>query len=254
MLDLGLAQRRLQIQDLPTGNILCIKHFYPKTGRFLGQLSLQQRRERPAVLLSGVPLLEPWIRLQLRKVQHLADGFPLFLLVGRDIDVAILGKEGPAGRGGEVVIAHERGLLAADEEIGRHPAHEGHDAVQQGHVDELPLPRALPVEQGCHHGEGRVEAAHGVADGKARAQGIQALVAVHGHLARKALDDLVVGGFQGIGPRLAEAGNGAVDESRVELRQGPVVQAQPLHDAGAEVLHHHIRVLREPPEQVLALG
>ena len=34
----------------------------------------------------------------------------------------------------------------ADEEIGGHPAHEGHDGVQQSHVDLLAHTRPLPVE------------------------------------------------------------------------------------------------------------
>ena len=70
---------------------------------------------------------------------------------------------------------------------------------------DCPLPGALPVEEGSHHGEGRIQPAHRVADREARAQGVQALVAIDRHLAGKTLDDLVICGLEGIRPRLAEA-------------------------------------------------
>ena len=254
MPDLRLAQGRLEIQDLSTGNILRIEYIYPETGRFLAKPGLQQRRELPSVLLTGVPLLEARIRLELGNRQHVTDGLPLLLLVGGDVDVPVLRAEGATGGRREVVVPHESRLLSTDEQIGRHPPHERHDAVQQGHVDELALARALSVEEGRHHGEGRVQATHRVTDREAGPERIQSLVAIHRHLARQPLDDLVVGGLQGVGPRLTEARDGAVDQLGIELRQRRVAQAQAVHDAGAEVLHHHVGVLHQAAEERLALG
>ena len=146
------------------------------------------------------------------------------------------------------------GLLAGDEQVGRHPAHERHDGIQQGDVDALALAGALPVEQGRHEGEGGVEAAHGVAHREPGAQGVQAFVAVDGHLPGQALDDLVVGRLQGVRAGLAEAGDGAVDQLRVQCGQDLVAQAQAVHDAGAEVLHQDVGVQDQLLEQVLAFG
>ena len=69
---------------------------------------------------------------------------------------------------------------------------------------------------------------------------------------RQALDDLVVGRLEGIGPGLAEAGDGAVDQPRVDLGQHRVAQAQAVHDARPEVLHQHVGVLPPALEDLLA--
>jgi hypothetical protein len=48
----------------------------------------------------------------------------------------------------------------------------------------------------------------------------------------------------------AIAGDGAVDEPRVEGRQGVVVDAQSLGDAGPKTLHHHVGTLGERQEGI----
>ena len=77
------------------------------------QIGYRQRSHCHSEIRQGaihlLPFLEPGVGLELRNVQHVADGLPLLLLVGRDVDVAILGAKGPAGRGRKVVIAIRTG-------------------------------------------------------------------------------------------------------------------------------------------------
>ena len=52
---------------------------------------------------------------------------------------------------------------------------------------------------------------------------------------------------------MAEAGDGDQDDARVEVPQAFVAEAHALHDAGAEVLQHDVRLLDERSKDLLAL-
>ncbi len=94
--------------------------------------------------------------------------------------------------------------------------------------------------------------AHGVrnriTDAQRRAFGI----ARHAHRARHALDDLIVSRSMGQRTVIAESGNGAVDEARIDFEQRLRAQAQAIHDARAEVFDQHVRVGRELAQDLLA--
>src|SRR6185437_9092922 len=51
-------------------------------------------------------------------------------------------------------------------------------------------------------------------------------------------------------PGLAEAGNRAVDQTRIARAKHRVVDPQPLGDARAEFLDHHVGPLRHPQEDL----
>ncbi len=110
------------------------------------------------------------------------------------------------------------------------------------------------MEESGHDGEGAVHATYGVADGEARPERVQTLVAIDGHLAGKSLDDLVVCGLVRIGACGAKPGDGAEDDLRIDLGDHFVADAQAIHDARPEVLDDDIRVLRQSLEDLLALG
>ena len=59
------------------------------------RLRLQQRVEQEAVALAGVAFLEAGIGLQFGDAQLIRQVFPLLLLVGGDVDIAIFGLEHP---------------------------------------------------------------------------------------------------------------------------------------------------------------
>ena len=64
----------------------------------------------------------------------------------------------------------------------------------------------------------------------------------------------VVARALGVGAVLPEAGDGAIDEARVERAQALMVQPVLLQAADLEVLHHHIGLLRHLADERLALG
>ena len=69
------------------------------------------------------------------------------------------------------------------------------------------------------------------------------------HDAAHPLDHQVVAGAVRIGAVLAEAGDRAIDEPRIDLPQALVVEAVLLQPADLEVLDHDIGVRGEPPHQ-----
>jgi hypothetical protein len=62
------------------------------------------------------------------------------------------------------------------------------------------------------------------------------------HEAAHALRDLVEAGAVGVGPRLAEAGEGYIDKARVDGAQGLIVEAKPALDVRAIVLDQHVGI------------
>ena len=182
-----------------------------------GQLFFQQRGEQEAVGFAGIALLETRIGFQLRQAQFICQVLPLLLLVGGDIDIAVLRLEHAGRSGGEVIVAQQHRLLPADQQVGSHPAHQRHDRVQQGDVDELTLAGMLAVIQGRHDGKGGVHPADRVADRETAAQRVEPLVTVDRHHTRQSLDDLVIGRFERVRSALTKAGDGAIDNAGLIL-------------------------------------
>ena len=67
------------------------------------------------------------------------------------------------------------------------------------------------------------------------------------------LQDQIEGGAVAVGAVLAETGNRAVDDARIALARGLVVQAQAHQRAGAVVLEHDVGALHHAQEGLLAL-
>ena len=63
------------------------------------------------------------------------------------------------------------------------------------------------------------------------------------HQPAHALRDLVEAGPVGIRPILAETGNAGVNDARIDLGEGLVVDAEPLLHVGPEILHHDVGFL-----------
>ena len=70
-----------------------------------------------------------------------------------------------------------------------------------------------------------------------------------GHAAAKPLHDLVEGRALVVGAVFAEAGDRAGDDARIVRGQRVVVDAQPLGDAGGEVVQHHVGMAHQFVEQ-----
>ena len=71
---------------------------------------------------------------------------------------------------------------------------------------------------------------------------------------RHALDDEVVAGALGVRAVLAEAGDRAVDEARVDARDARVVEPVLREPADLEVLDEHVGLPREIAHESLPFG
>jgi hypothetical protein len=56
-----------------------------------------------------------------------------------------------------------------------------------------------------------------------------------------------------IGAILAEAGDAAIDDARIDLAQAVVIDAEPGLDVGAEIFDHHVGLFHKPPKHFEAL-
>ena len=74
------------------------------------------------------------------------------------------------------------------------------------------------------------------------------------HEAGCCLDDEVVARALGVTPGRAIAGDGEVDEARVDRRQLVVAEAQSSQRAGSEVLDQRVRTAKQPAEDRRAIG
>ena len=118
-----------------------------------------------------------------------------------------------------VRIAGAPGHLAADQVVGAQVGQHRHLRVEQRHVDVLAFAGALGVAQRGQDGHGGVHAGEQVGHRHAhllRAAAEVVALAGDAHQPAHALDRVVVAGAVAVGPGLAEAGDAAVDEPRVE--------------------------------------
>ena len=144
--------------------------------------------------------------------------------------------------------------VAAHRVVGHERGQERQRGIQHGHVDELAAARVRALVERARHRERRRHAADGIADGKARPHRPLSGMAGDRHDAAHRLDLAVVGGGGALGAGLAEARHRAIDEPRVQPRQHLVADAHPVHDAGAEVLHHHVGLGGEAVHDLDRLG
>src|SRR4029077_14193609 len=109
----------------------------------------------------------------------------------------------------------------------------------------LALAGALALDEGNEDPLGEEDARAQVGDGNAHAHRPLARNARDGHETAHALRDLVDAGTVAIRAALTEAGDAAVDEARVDLVKGLVVDTEAALDVGPVVLHHHVGRPRE---------
>ena len=133
----------------------------------------------------------------------------------------------------------------------------GEHAVQLGDVDHLAHTGPVPVPDGREDGHGGHGAGPQVPVGLSHLYGgplgvdyvpCEAGVAAHG------LGDGGVSGAAGVGAVLAEAREGGVDYLGVGLLEDVVPEAEALHGARGEVLHHDVGDLDEVLEDLDAPG
>lgn len=240
--DLRLGQRLAVGQDRPARDARAVERRDPVRGRprrqdllqFPGQL-LDVPHPVPLGLVLG-PLA------QVGPLDHLvAEPLPEPVGVGPDGHVPVLGAECLVG-GGEPVPASLGPRLCAPAPPGRGlPDGEGDTGVHERDVDVLAAALAQPPDIGGEHGGRRGHAGGEVGDGDPELRGLAPGFAGHPQETGHALGDDVEPRAVPLGAGLPEPADRAVDDPGVERLRGRVVQAEPAHHAGPEVLDDDVR-------------
>jgi hypothetical protein len=108
--------------------------------------------------------------------------------------------------------------------------------------------------QGSQNGGGGIDAGENVGHGDADLLRLAVRLSGDAHQPGHALDDEVIAGAMRIGAGLAEAGDGAVDQARVERRKSRVIQPVFRKAPDLEILDHHIGVGHKATDGFLAFG
>jgi hypothetical protein len=148
--------------------------------------------------------------------------------------------------------------LARNEIVHRLVGEAGHLHVEQREVDVLAFTGLLPMRQCGEYRVAGIQAGQDVGQRDAdflRSGAVLVLGAAgDAHQAAHALDQEVIAGAGGIRPVLAEAGDRAVDDARIDRGDAGVVQPVFRQPADLEVFHQHVGLGGEAADQRRALG
>ena len=125
--------------------------------------------------------------------------------------------------------------------------------LDQRGVDPLPLAALLALQQRQHDAVGQQDARGGVVDRDADPHRPLPRQAGDRHQPAHALRDLIDAGAALIRPVLPEPRDRAVDDARIDLAHGLVIDAEPVLDGRFEVLDDDIGLLDELEEDFLPL-
>jgi hypothetical protein len=153
-----------------------------------------------------------------------------------------------------VGVAHPERDRAARDVGARLVDHPRQRRGEQVDLHVLPATGAVPVLQGREHPDGGVEAGEHVEDGDAGPVGFPVGVAGEAHQPADGLDDQVVAGQPGTLLTAAEAADRGVDDTRVGLGHGRVVEPEPRERARPEVLEHDVGAGDQPARHVEVVG
>ncbi len=159
------------------------------------------------------------------------------------------------GAAEEARAAPGRQAVAEEEAEVRRGREQRERGIEVRHVHVLALPGALAGEERQHDPERSMEARPAVIGDDVQGNGGLAIGFSNQPQdagERQVID--VVGRVVAVGAVLAETGEGAVDDARVDLADRLVVAAEPLHDAGAEAFDNHVCAGGELLEDRLAFG
>ena len=132
--------------------------------------------------------------------------------------------------------------------------------VHHGQIDVLTNARGMPLMQGRQGGHQAMQTGIGVRQGGHQLhRSERPAFVLHGHPLRLAVhesrfrvDDGRIGCAAGLGPIGAKSGDGEHDQTRILFGERCVIEAQPCHDAGAEVLDEYVRTGSQPSGQCRA--
>ncbi len=116
--------------------------------------------------------------------------------------------------------------------------------LQQRGLHPLALAGDVALQQRGEDADGAEQPGGEVGDGNADPHRAFARRAGDRHQPAHALRDLIEARPLVIGAVLAEAGDAAIDDARIDLAQALVIDAELGLDVGAEVLDHHVGLSR----------
>ena len=169
-----------------------------------------------------------------------------------DDHIAILGVVAAAGSGRCIAVAVFGGNLAGGKVYLHHAGFRHHAAVGKGYVDLLSLAGHIPIAESRQNTDDQIQSAHHIAEGGAAANRVGIRPAGDAHNA-PGLGHGVVTGTAAVGSCCAEAGDGTVNQTGIDLLQGFIAQAKLLHGAGPEVLNEDIHVFHQLQKYILSL-
>src|SRR5437773_3458659 len=245
VLHLGILEHLLDVVDRPGGHAGPVEDLDPLGARLLHDDAIELGVHLLAVLRSVAERLEPRIVDQLGRADRGAEP-PVHGLSGRgDVDVAIGRREDTGRDPGRVIVAGLRRDLAVHEPARRLEVEHRHHRLEERGVDPLALAGPLALEQRNQDALGQEEPGREIGHRDADPHG--ALTGQPGdrHEPAHALGDLVVARPLGVRAGLAEAGDRAVDDPRIDLRQRLVVDAEPLLHVRPEVLDDDVGARRQ---------
>src|SRR3990172_6898175 len=243
MPDLRISEHFVHFVDRAAGDAALVERFDPLArglaARELGDLPVTLRTVLRAQCAGRV--FGPG--QQLLGAERFAQTLPHELRGGGNVDVAISGREYSDRNLGRVIVAElRRHFLAHEPARGLKVEHSDH-RLQQRHPHPLPLARNLALEQRGQDSHCALVDGARVGDRDAGAHRSLAGRSANPHQTPHPLRDLIETRARRIGPILPEPGNARVDEPRVGLLQGFVIDAEAELHVRPEVFHDDIGAL-----------
>ena len=193
----------------------------------------------------------------LRVVDGAAEACELAVVADRQDHETVLGRKVLVRHGVRVGVAHAL-RRAAIQMVHALVGEAGDLHVEQADVDVLADAGAVARLYGGQDGGARIHAGEYVGQRHADLDRARAFFAVgpagDAHQAAHALHQEVIAGALGVRPGLAEAGDRAVDQARIDSEQRGVVEAVLGEAADLEVLDHHVAAFGEFAHQRLSCG
>src|SRR5450756_773542 len=183
-------------------------------------------------------------------VEHGAQLAPEDFLPRGDDDVTIRGREGlPRNR---IVVrrAGRLGHLAIGQPHGADVAQQMQHGVEHRDLDPAPLPVSFAVEQRRQYPLARINPAAEIGERNADAHRRTAGLAGDGHMAADRLDVEVERRIVLVFAGAAEAGNGALDDTRIDAVQRRIIDCEAFEHARAKVVDHDIGYFYQLVEQL----
>ena len=237
-----MGERLRNVVDRRRGNALGREAPLPALRRVVRERPLQRRPQRVLVCAARPVVGETRVGGEVRPVQRPAEALPLALGQAGHQDGAVAHAEGiRRGHARRRGVADRRGKVAGGQVVDQQRREHGQRRLEHRHVQALALARRLLAVERRSTGEGRGDAGGEIDRGEARAHRPRVGMARDRHHARGRLDGAVIGRRAGIGAGLPVARYRTEDEARPDLLQRLVAEAQPVHGAGLEVLHHDVR-------------